>query len=96
MALRFHWMLPKAGEVTDGPQTPQAAACYRTQITSISSPASRPDMKGWLRIAEQAERAYIESLMACFNRYEPDPLMVCACWAWPRRSSSLLSPIVRV
>jgi alkanesulfonate monooxygenase len=77
MALRFHWMLPKAGEVTDGPQTVQAAACYRTQITSISSPASRPDMKGWGRFAEQAERAGIESLMACFNRYEPDPLIVC-------------------
>jgi hypothetical protein len=30
MALRFHWTLPKAGEVTDGPQTAQAAACYRT------------------------------------------------------------------
>jgi alkanesulfonate monooxygenase len=76
MALRFHWMLPKAGEVVDGPQTAQAATCYRIQSSSISSSASRPDMKGWLRFAEHAERAGIESLLVCFNRYEPDPLVV--------------------
>jgi len=76
MALRFHWMLPKGGDVTDAQQTAQAAARYRIQSTSISSPTPRPDMKGWRQFAEQAERAGIESLLVSFSRYEPDPLIV--------------------
>lgn len=77
MNLRFHWMLPKAGEVDlDGRQTAQAAACYRIQSTSPASPASQPDMKGWLHFAQNAEDAGIESVLIAFSRYEPDPLMV--------------------
>jgi alkanesulfonate monooxygenase len=33
-------------------------------------------MKGWLRFAELAEAAGIESVLISFSRYEPDPLMV--------------------
>ena len=76
MVLRFHWMLPKGGEVTDEPQTAQAAARYRIQATSIYSPAPRPDMEGWPRFAEQAERSGIDSALISFSRYEPDPLVV--------------------
>ncbi|HVG18489.1 MAG TPA: LLM class flavin-dependent oxidoreductase [Blastocatellia bacterium] len=77
MGLRFHWMLPKGSEVTVGtPQTAQAAARYRIESTRVTSPAPRPDMKGWTHFAEQAERAGIESVLISFSRYEPDPIMV--------------------
>lgn len=77
MGLRFHWMLPKGSEVAVGrQQTPQAAARYRIESTRITSPAPRPDMKGWTHFAEKAERAGIESVLISFSRYEPDPLMV--------------------
>ena len=40
MNLRFHWMLPKGGEVAlDGQQTPQEAARYRIAATHPGSPA---------------------------------------------------------
>src|SRR5208283_1172971 len=77
MNLRFHWMLPKGGEVdVDTRQTPQAAARYRIQSTSSTSPASRPDMDGWIHFARRAEEAGIESVLISFSRYEPDPFMV--------------------
>ncbi len=77
MDLRFHWMLPKGGEVSLGPsQTPQAAARYRIDSMSTTSPAPRPDLEGWLHFAEQAEAAGIESVLVSFSRYEPDPLVV--------------------
>ncbi|MFP5264460.1 MAG: LLM class flavin-dependent oxidoreductase [Blastocatellia bacterium] len=77
MGLRFHWMLPKGSEVAVGsPQTPQAAARYRLQSTRATSPAPRPDMKGWTHFAEKAEQAGIESVLISFSRFEPDPLMV--------------------
>jgi alkanesulfonate monooxygenase len=77
MDLRFHWMLPKGGEVAvNAPQTPQAAARYRIESTGATSPAPRPDMKGWVHFAEHAERAGIESVLVSFSRYEPDPLIV--------------------
>ncbi|MDT7540204.1 MAG: alkanesulfonate monooxygenase [Acidobacteriota bacterium] len=77
MSLRFHWMLPKGGEVSVGtPQTPQESARYRLQATSSTSPAPRPDMKGWTRFARSAEQAGIESVLISFSRYEPDPFMV--------------------
>lgn len=77
MNLRFHWMLPKSGEVALGvPQTPRQAARYRIESTSISSPAARPEMEGWVRFARQAEKAGIESVLVALNRYEPDPLMI--------------------
>src|SRR5256714_1920599 len=77
MSLRFHWMLPKGGEVAvDAAQTPQEAARYRLQATSSTSPAPRPDMKGWTHFARSAEQAGIESVLISFSRYEPDPFMV--------------------
>jgi alkanesulfonate monooxygenase len=77
MNLRFHWMLPKGGEVDVAKrQTPLAAARYRIQATSNASPASRPDIEGWIYFAQQAEKAGIESVLISFSRYEPDPIMV--------------------
>src|SRR2546425_9133308 len=77
MNLRFHWMLPKGGEVdVDATQTPREAARYRIMSTSSASPAPRPDMKGWLHFARRAEEAGIDSVLISFSRYEPDPLLV--------------------
>jgi alkanesulfonate monooxygenase len=77
MALRFHWMLPKGGEVTESsPQTPREAARYRIQSTRDSSPAPRPDMEGWEYFTSRAEAAGIDSILISFSRYEPDPLIV--------------------
>lgn len=77
MNLRFHWMLPKSGEVnlTQG-QTPQEAARYRIQYTSDNSPAARPEMEGWTYFAGAAEAAGIESVLIAFNNYEPDPILI--------------------
>jgi alkanesulfonate monooxygenase len=75
--LKFHWMLPKGGEVTQGaPQTPREAARYRIQSTRDSSTAPRPDMEGWEYFARRAEAAGIDSILISFSRYEPDPLIV--------------------
>lgn len=77
MNLRFHWMLPKGGEVSlHAPQTPQEAARYRIESMSTASPAPRPDLKGWSHFAERAEAAGIDSVLISFSRYEPDPLVV--------------------
>lgn len=77
MNLRFHWMLPKSGEVSlHAPQTPQQAVRFRVESTSSSSPAARPEMEGWLHFARQAEDAGIESVLVALNRYEPDPFMI--------------------
>lgn len=70
-------MLPKGGEVqVDAPQTPQAAARYRIESISDTSPAPRPDMSGWVHFARHAEEAGIESVLISFSRYEPDPFLV--------------------
>lgn len=77
MALRFHWMLPKGGEVKlDGRQTPREAARYRIESMSTASPAPKPDLKGWTHFAQHAEAAGIESVLISFSRYEPDPFVV--------------------
>jgi alkanesulfonate monooxygenase len=77
MNLRFHWMLPKGGELVVGePQTAQAAARYRIESTCSDSPAPLPDMKGWLHFAQHAEKAGIDSVLISFSRYEPDPFVV--------------------
>jgi alkanesulfonate monooxygenase len=77
MNLRFHWMLPKSGEVSPATrQSPQAAAQYRIESTDINSPAARPDMEGWTYFARQAEEAGIESVLIALNRHEPDPLLI--------------------
>src|SRR5687768_12975062 len=58
MGLRFHWMLPKGGEVTlDGVQTPLEAARYRIESMSTASLAPKPDLKGWTHFARHAERS---------------------------------------
>src|SRR5205085_4427270 len=77
MNLRFHWMLPKGGEVALGaPQTAREAARYRIESTGSASPAPRPDMEGWGHFARHAEEAGIESVLISFSRYEPDPFLV--------------------
>jgi len=77
MNLRFHWMLPKGGEVSlNGPQTPREASHYRLSSTRAGSPAPQPDMKGWTHFGKHAEEAGIEALLVSFSRYEPDPILV--------------------
>jgi len=77
MNLRFHWMLPKSGEVVlHGVQTPREAARFRVESTRADSPAAKPEMEGWVHFAQQAEDAGIESVLVALNRYEPDPLMI--------------------
>ncbi|HVF21869.1 MAG TPA: LLM class flavin-dependent oxidoreductase [Pyrinomonadaceae bacterium] len=72
MTLRFHWMMPKGGEV--GMKTAQETS--RVATTKASSPAALPDMEGWTRFARCAEDAGIESVLLSFSRYEPDTILV--------------------
>jgi alkanesulfonate monooxygenase len=75
--LRFHWMLPKGGEVAlDGKQTPLEAARYRIESMLPGSPSRHPDMAGWPHFARAAEEAGIESVLISFSRYEPEPFLV--------------------
>jgi alkanesulfonate monooxygenase len=75
--LKFHWMLPKSGEVVVGvPQTAKAAARFRIESTNSDSPAARPEMNGWLAFAQCAENAGIESVLVALNRCEPDPVII--------------------
>jgi alkanesulfonate monooxygenase len=77
MNLRFHWMLPKGGEVAVGaPQTPLEAARYRIESIREGSNAPLPDVEGWAHFARRAEEAGVESVLISFSRYEPDPFMV--------------------
>ena len=72
MSLRFHWMMPKGGEV--GMKTAQETS--RVATTQARSPAALPDMEGWVRFARSAEEAGIESVLLSFSRYEPDTIFV--------------------
>ena len=77
MSLKFHWMLPKGGEVAlDGRQTAREAARYRIESMQSTSPAVRPDLAGWTHFARHAEAAGIDSVLISFSRYEPDPFVV--------------------
>jgi alkanesulfonate monooxygenase len=77
MALRFHWMLPKSGEVVPGAkQTPLEAKQYRVASVDPGSPAQRPEMEGWTHFARCAETTGIDSVLISFSRYEPDPFLV--------------------
>src|SRR5678816_3354751 len=77
MSLKFHWMLPKGGEVAlDGQQSPREAARYRIESMQSTSPAVRPDLAGWTEFARHAEDAGIDSTLISFSRYEPDPFLV--------------------
>lgn len=77
MTLRFHWMLPKGGEVIPGAaQTPVEANRYRVSAVNDDSIAPRPDMGGWSHWARHAEEAGLDSVLISFSRYEPDPFMV--------------------
>src|SRR6266550_7966241 len=72
MNLRFHWMLPKGGEVA----MRTAQETNRVLTTLSSSPAALPDMKGWVKFARAAEESGIESVLLSFSRYEPDTIMI--------------------
>ena len=77
MALRFHWMLPKGGEVVPGAaQTPLEACRYRVASVNEDSIAPRPDLAGWTHWAQHAEAAGLDSVLISFSRYEPDPFLV--------------------
>jgi alkanesulfonate monooxygenase len=72
MSLRFHWMMPKGGEVA----MKTAQETNRVLTTKDQSPAAIPDMDGWTRFARAAEEAGIESVLLSFSRYEPDTIVV--------------------
>src|ERR1700752_3349353 len=72
MKLRFHWMMPKGGEVA----MKTAQETSRVATTKASSPAALPDMEGWTRFAHCAENAGIESVLLSFSRYEPDTILI--------------------
>jgi alkanesulfonate monooxygenase len=72
MNLRFHWMLPKGGEVA----MKTAQETSRVLTTKTRSPAALPDMEGWVKFARSAEEAGIESVLLSFSRYEPDTFLV--------------------
>jgi len=70
--LRFHWMLPKGGEVA----MKTAQETNRVLTTRSNSPAAIPDMEGWTKFARAAEESGIESVLLSFSRYEPDTIMI--------------------
>src|SRR5437867_8505722 len=72
MRLRFHWMLPKGGEV--GMKTAQETS--RVLTTRSASPAALPDVDGWLRCPRCAEVTGIDSVLLSFSRYEPDTMLI--------------------
>jgi alkanesulfonate monooxygenase len=72
MNLRFHWMLPKGGEVA----MKTAQETNRVLTTMSTSPAALPDMEGWVKFARCAEEAGIESVLLSFSRYEPDTILI--------------------
>src|SRR2546429_4116148 len=72
MNLRFHWMLPKGGEVA----MKTAQETNRVLTTRSKSPAALPDMEGWVKFARHAEESGIESVLLSFSRYEPDTILV--------------------
>ena len=74
MSLRFHWMLPKGGEVS----MKTAQETSRVLTTKSTSKASMPDMEGWLKFSRCAEEVGIESVLMSFSRYEPDTLVIAA------------------
>ncbi len=74
--LRFHWMLPKAGEVRSiKKETAKKAAEYR--LNAPKNPATYgTDIEGWKYFAQVAENAGIEGVLISFSTYEPDPVTV--------------------
>src|SRR5215207_3947269 len=72
MNLRFHWMMPKGGEVS----MKTAQETSRVLTTKSTSPAALPDMEGWTKFARAAEESGIESVLLSFSRYEPDTILV--------------------
>ncbi|MGH9895059.1 MAG: LLM class flavin-dependent oxidoreductase, partial [bacterium] len=72
MNLRFHWMLPKGGEVA----MKTAQETSRVLTTKSTSPAALPDMEGWVKFAHSAEESGIESVLLSFSRYEPDTILI--------------------
>jgi alkanesulfonate monooxygenase len=67
-------MLPKGGEVA----MKTAQETSRVLTTKSTSPASLPDMEGWLKFSRCAEEVGIESVLMSFSRYEPDTLVIAA------------------
>jgi alkanesulfonate monooxygenase len=70
--VRFHWMLPKGGEVA----MKTAQETNRVLTTMSTSPAALPDMEGWVKFARCAEESGIESVLLSFSRYEPDTILI--------------------
>jgi alkanesulfonate monooxygenase len=73
MSLRFHWMMPKGGEVGDEDARRRLRAWRRRRRIR---PRRCPTWKAGLRFARCAEEAGIESVLLSFSRYEPDTIFV--------------------
>jgi alkanesulfonate monooxygenase len=72
MALRFHWMLPKGGEVG-------ADARWGAKVLARERPESGlPDVEARLRFCRDAEASGIDSVLMSFGYYEPDTLLLAA------------------
>ena len=65
-------MFPKGGEVA----MKTAQATSRVLTTRKMSPASLPDMEGWVGFARNAEEMGIESVLLSFSYYEPDTIFI--------------------
>lgn len=74
MNLRFHWILPKAGELSI--PTLNEVNRFRRGAHTRDWPARLPDVAGWTRFARAAETAGIDSLLVQFSRYEPESLQI--------------------
>jgi alkanesulfonate monooxygenase len=72
MPLRFHWMLPKGGEIS----MKAAQETSRVLTTKKASLAGLPDMDNWVDFARCAEEMGIDSVLLSFSRYEPDTFLI--------------------
>ena len=70
--LRFHWMLPKGGEVA-------MKTAQETSRVLTTERRRRPRCRTWragLDLRVSAEESGIESVLLSFSRYEPDTILI--------------------
>jgi alkanesulfonate monooxygenase len=70
--LRFHWMLPKGGEVEGGPDLGAKT------VARERPDAGLPDLAARTAFCRRAEEHGIDSVLLSFGWYETDPLLLAA------------------